>query len=461
MNWTEKHAEALQAVFDALNKSGIQWMVLRNYEGLPFYNRAKDIDITVRRKDFKRVAKVIFEILSKEGFAFYTFSRFQYAWCFTFFDISDNIPTSIKIDILEPFVWRGAYIFEFNELYNNKLNLSNFSVPSNSYDGLMLLVKPLMTGGFIKEKYLDDILTSFNSEPDLFCSNFENKFGIKLLKKIKPYLENGQLDSIVRYKNQIRLYGWLNAFKRQPLKTIYYAMSHFFVEIKRRSRRAKGSFIAFVGPDGSGKSTISEILRKEICQIMVKDDKDVKIIHFRPTIFPNLKKLFCGRHYDETKENFTNPHRAKPAGLLSSLIRIIYYWLDYVIGYWFYLRRRCVAGQIFIFDRYFYDFIVDPYRSRIDLPKWIRFLFLKLTPKPDIVYFLDCDAKTILERKKELDEDEIIRQLNVYRLLANKYINFYPVDSEKKENEILKDIIREYIKRISSPVSLIKTKLSL
>ncbi len=452
MNWTDKHAKALQVVFDALNSSGIQWMVLRNYDGLPFYNRAKDIDITVQEKDFKKTYKIITHILSKEAFEFKIFTKFQYAWCSTFFNISEKTPISIKIDIVEPFVWRGAYIFEFNELYKSKVSVNNYFVPSNSYDGLMLLVKPLMTGGFIKGKYSRDILTAINENPESFCSIFSAKFGCKLLNKVKPYLEKGQLDNIVKYKNQMRIYGWLNTLKRNPLKTIYSTIEHFLIEINRRSKRPIGSFVAVLGPDGSGKSTIAELLRKEICRIMLKDNENVNIVHFRPSIFPNLKKLFYGKKYDEATENFTNPHRAKPVGFLSSLLRLSYYWLDYIIGYWFHLRKKCVAGEIFIFDRYFYDFIVDPHRSRINLPDWIRFLFLKMTPKPDIVFFLDCNAKTILGRKKELAEEEIIRQLLVYRGLTIKYKNFFPVNSEKPEDEIVNSIVKEYIKRISRPI---------
>lgn len=452
MNWTEKHATALNAVFEALNKSGIQWLILRNYEGLPFYNRAKDVDITVRRKDFKKASKIISEILSKAGFDFLAFTKFQYVWCYTFFNVIDEIPLSIKIDIVEPFVWRGAYIFEFDELYKNKLNFNNFFVPSNSYNGLMLLVKPLITGGVIKEKYSQDILNSYKENREYFCSIFKEKFGKKLINELKPYLGNGKLSNIVKYKNQMRMHGWLKAFIKRPLKTIYHAVGHFFIEIRRRSKRPTGSFIAVLGPDGTGKSTIAELLRKEICRIMVKDNENVNIVHFRPSIFPNLKKLFYGSKYDETIENFTNPHRAKPAGFMSSFLRLIYYWTDYIIGYWFYLRRRCIAGEIFIFDRYFYDFIVDPYRSRINLPDWIRFLFLKITPKPDIVYFLECDAKTILNRKRELPEKEIIRQLILYRSLATAHMNFFSVNSSKERNEILDDIIREYIKRISRPI---------
>lgn len=452
MTWTEKHAEALQAVFEALNKSGIQWMVLRNYNGLPFCNRAKDIDITVSKNNFKKTYEIIVDALSKAGFDFLIFTRYQNAWCSTFFNIADRTPISIKIDMADPFVWRGAYIFEFEELYKFKLNINNFFVPLNSYDGLMLLVIPLMTGGFIKEKYSQDILNSFNDDPESFCSIFRAKFGDKLLNKVKPYLERGQLANIAEYRKQLRRSGWLNAFKRSPLKTVYSTIEHFLIEIKRRLKRPRGSFIAVLGPDGTGKSTIAKLLRREICRIMLKDDENVTIMHFRPSIFPNLKKLIYGRKYDEAAENFTSPHRAKPVGFLSSLLRLSYYWLDYVIGYWFYLRKKCIAGKIFIFDRYFYDFIVDPHRSRIDLPKWIRSFFLNITPKPDIVIFLDCDAKTILGRKRELAEDEIIRQLSLYRSLSKKYKNFYSINSDTKENEILNSIVREYIRRISRPI---------
>jgi len=433
----------------------MEWMVLRNYEGLPFYNRAKDIDITVHKKNFGRAYKIISEILSKAGFSLKIFTKFQYVWCFTFFNISDRKPLSLKIDIVEPFVWRGADIFEFDELYDSKVQYGNIYVPSKSFDGLMLLIKPLMTGGIIKEKYRKDILNSFNQDPEYFCSILSKKFSDRLMHKVRPHLEKGQLENIIRYKNKMRSYGWFNAFRHNPIKTISSSIEHFIVEIKRRSKRPYGSFIAVLGPDGSGKSTIAEMLRDELCRIMVKDDPDVKIVHFRPSIFPNLKKLISKMmriNYDENKDEFTIPHRAVPAGLLSSFLRLVYYWLDYIIGYWFHIRKKCIAGKIFIFDRYFYDFIVDPLRSRIKLPELIRSLFLKMTPKPDIVYFLNCDAKTILSRKRELPEEEIIRQLNVYKALAMKYKNFYSVNSEKKADEILNDIVIEYIKRNSMPI---------
>jgi thymidylate kinase len=204
--------------------------------------------------------------------------------------------------------------------------------------------------------------------------------------------------------------------------------------------------IAVVGPDGSGKSTFIELLQKALSHTLVKETIDVRILHFRPNIFPNIKKLISGKNYNEKCEAFTSPHRAKPAGFVSSFSRITYYWFDYLCGYWLRIRRHCVAGKVYIFDRYCYDFVVDPYRSRVKLPDWLRSVYLKFTPEPDIVFFLHCDAKTVYARKQELTMAEIERQLQVYRKLSDNSDRFVILDANKAPAELCNDALRHLMK---------------
>ena len=110
-------------------------------------------------------------------------------------------------------------------------------------------------------------------------------------------------------------------------------------------------------------------------------------------MLPNINKLLTGK--SEVISEFNNPHSAKPASMPSSFLRITYYWMDYLLGYWINLRGQIIKGRTIIFDRYFYDFIVDPRRSRLSLPGWIVGLYLTLTPKPDLIFFLDANADQI------------------------------------------------------------------
>jgi thymidylate kinase len=169
-------------------------------------------------------------------------------------------------------------------------------------------------------------------------------------------------------------------------------------------------------------------------------------LHFRPRILPNINQLLTGK--TETVEEFHNPHRAAPANGPSSLLRITYYWTDYLFGYWVRLRRLCARNRTVIFDRYFYDFIVDPRRSRLSLPGWVPRLFLALTPKPDLVFLLDADAELIYARKQELKPKEIDRQLSLYRTLAARDPKrFVRLDARQLPEEIVRDALRALVER--------------
>ena len=443
--WGKDHAVALKEVFETLNSNSINWMVLRNYEGLPQENRSKDIDLLLEKKDFKQVQEVLSETLKMQGFDRLLKETFQYVWCLTFFKTINYRIISIKIDLLDGFVWKGAQLMHFSELYKNKVPYNNFHVPSQIDDGFMLWMKPLLTGGFIKEKYREDILNTIDKHPKEFQQLLIATFGEKKAKKAWMYLEEEELDKTIPMQKELCHAAWLKEFKKNSIMTVFSTIEHYYKEILRRSVRPKGSFVSVAGPDGVGKSTFIELLEKELAECFVKDDHDIHVVHFRPKIIPNLKKLFGGKKYDESKEEFTNPHRAKPVGGLNAFARITYYWLDYVLGYWLNTRRKCANGKIYIFDRYFYDFIIDPFRSRINLPEWVRLMYWKATPKTDLIFFLECDAETIYKRKQELTQEEIERQLKRYRALADSSSRFVILNACETPEQVCQQAVQSIV----------------
>ena len=201
--------------------------------------------------------------------------------------------------------------------------------------------------------------------------------------------------------------------------------------------------ISVHAPDGTGKTTFIEHFGNELgfYYVCAADDL-LDTYHFRPNILPNLGAAGEKIGVMKQDKDFTVPHRAKSVGLISSFVRMTYYWLDYVIGVPLILRKNAQFNKITIFDRYIYDFISDPERARIKLPFRLRMMFAKLIKKPNVVFILEADAETIHRRKQELTIDEINHQLKSLHRLAVSGKYFYILDATKTPEEIAMDAIK-------------------
>ena len=116
------------------------------------------------------------------------------------------------------------------------------------------------------------------------------------------------------------------------------------------------------------------------------------------------------------------------------------------------IRQDVHYDRHVLFDRYSYDFIVDPRRSRLNLPKWIRRFFVFLTPSPKIVYFLDASADIIYSRKQELSKETIQELLDGYRELAKNKKRFKVVDAEQAPEKIAEDAVKIFLEKFTSEV---------
>lgn len=167
--------------------------------------------------------------------------------------------------------------------------------------------------------------------------------------------------------------------------------------------------IAFLGTDGSGKTTIMQAvlpsLEKRIGRRFI-------IHHLKPDLLPPLGRLRGIKH--DTGWVCTNPHGSKPSGFIGSCFRLIYLMLDYVLGYWFKVRSNIRSSDVagWIFDRYAYDMLIDPHRFRLKLPQWVVRMALAIIPNPDVVLCLGGDAEKIHARKPETSLEEVQRQVS-------------------------------------------------
>ena len=451
MTWTPNQAKALAAVFDTLNQAGIPWLVLRNYQGLPDDNRSKDVDIAVHPRQFGRAERAIDARLRAMGYRRKQLCIMQWGRLISYYADLDGVPTSIKIDLMDGFSWRVAAIFGFEKLAPDMRDLGAIFAPGVVDDAVMLWVKPLMTGGFTKAAYVDRIREVFASHPDEFRRVLHRLFSANLAERAWSHLQAGDFDALLPMKRKLSWNAWWREIRSRPFASVWAASKYVLFELLRRSQRPPASFLAVLGPDGVGKTTFIEALRAGLAELQAKDLDDIIVQHFRPRVFPNIQALL--RRGDGPVDGQTSvPHEAPPAGTLSSLVRITYYWLDYIWGYWARMRRQSVAGRTVVYDRYIYDFQVDPKRSRFGLPQWVIKRFVALAPKPDMVIFLDAEPEVIFARKQELQPPEIERQLLEYRALcAAQPDKFLRLDASLPPEENVKIALLAIIDRLYKP----------
>lgn len=446
MTWNAVKGNALNAVFRALTKSGIPWLVLRNHEGLPWHNASKDIDLGIELSQLREAEAVVIRAMAAHGFDRKETIVFQCARCTTYLGVIEGNTFSLKIDLVNGFSWRGAALLDTERLLSRAIPKGDFLIPAPTDDATIMWLKPMMMGGFVKQAYTAGIAERVSADPAGFRSNLARLFRRDLANTVWRHLEQGNYEATLPYRKQLSWNSWLREVFARPSHSLRNAFFHTVDELRRRMRRPRASFLAVVGPDGVGKSTFIEHLASGLAELQVKDPDAILVQHFRPHILPNLNELLTGK--PEVISEFNNPHSAEPASFPSSLVRVTYYWIDYVFGYWLKLRSRLLRGRTIIFDRYFYDIIVDPRRSRLSLPGWISRLYLAVTPKPDFVFFLDADADVIYARKQELPPEEIARQLQAYRdLVSQDPTRFVRLDARQQPEAVMRDAMRALVER--------------
>ena len=190
-----------------------------------------------------------------------------------------------------------------------------------------------------------------------------------------------------------------------------------------------GAYLLVAGPDGTGKSTLARRLAE------LGGFHAVRTMHWRPGVLPRLGCL-AGRDAPDS----TRPHDQPPYGPLVSWMRLVYYWLDQVAGFWLGISPGLRRGELMVMERGYWDMLVDPLRYRLACPSWIVRLLGLLVPRPDLTVILGGDAEVVAARKRELPASEVARQLASWRALARRH-RWLLLDGSLTEQEVFDRVV--------------------
>ena len=188
--------------------------------------------------------------------------------------------------------------------------------------------------------------------------------------------------------------------RRHPLRAARRAVvgrSLRALEKPLQARARRGAAVAVVGPDGAGKSTLSEGIAR----------------HF---YFPT-RIIYLGMWQNES-----------PATFIVSIGRIarrpLRVWSGYLSG-----TRERLLGRLVLFDRYTYDALIPPRPPLVWLKVPYFRLLARLCPPPDMVLLLDAPGNVMFERKGEFDSRHLDNERRQFLQLRSRLRNVHVLDA--------------------------------
>ncbi|MEM4214356.1 MAG: phosphotransferase [Candidatus Methanomethylicaceae archaeon] len=389
-----------------------------------------DLDIVVVSKDLPRLEKMLTEATSAWLVQLLQHERTCYYFVLAVPD-GDKV-RFLPVDAATDYRRDGRIWFTAEELLEGRRKWNSFWVAAPKVEFKYLLVKKILKQGLpqhaqVRLQELADSLGPL-ADRDVQCL-LGQRWGKRVIKWIR---DGNWLELEADLPRLKKVLKW-ERLKREPLNALRYWLPEF-ARLWRRWQHPTGLFVAVLGPDGAGKSTLIESLSKEVAGAFRRKAQ----FHLAPAL---LRRQGDGGPV-------TDPHGKPPRSWFASLLKLGYYWLDYTLGYWLKIRPLLVRSALVLFDRYYDDLLIDPKRYRYGGPMWAARLLSWLTPRPDLFLVLNVPREQLMMRKQEVSPEELERQVRAYREFAANTPNAFLLDGSTPIEKVVaqaRDAILEYL----------------
>ncbi len=391
----------LRALFRSFDEYDVRYCVLHSYEGLP-ERLPSDLDLAIHPGDVPKLPG-IFRTLAQEGYQ--PIQHLNYAvgaGYFVFAWFEGLVLKSVAVDVICEHRRGGLILASGEVLVSGRRRHGDFWIPDPVIEFSYLLAKKALKKSMrpCQEHRLKALIEELGARRAEQIAG--ELFGERSAKQI---VENCARESFQSLLPGLGRELWWRRVSRNPIGAIRSGLGDFG-RVARRWRQPTGLFLAVLGPDGAGKSTLIEGLLPQMQGAFRRCAR----FHWRPQLLWRRK----------TAGPVTHPHGRPPHGPWRSVARLWAHMLDFWAGYWLVVRPLLARSGLVVFDRYYEDLLADPGRYRYGGPLWLGRALCRFIPRPDLVLVLDAGREIIQSRKQEVSLEELERQRQAYLRLPTE-----------------------------------------
>jgi len=411
----------LVRVFEVLDRAGIRYCVLHGYQGFP-HKLGSDVDIIIE-PSFP--ATELYDLLHRNSLHIGA----EMVICRGYYIVlagkhSDGSHFLLTLDFSPNCELEGVPLYDGKEVLANRQRHTTFWIPSVGVEFGYYLAKSVVKGT------LDDARTALLSGlyqlDAAACIEQVTRFwSPSNAHVIVAAARSGDWRVVLQKRGALRKELRAQAIRRRPGQFIANKF-HAFVRRFESARRPNGLNIAFLGPDGAGKSSVIDAVGPRLLGAFAR----TACSGFAPPLRRLLRR--GARRTDQ-------PHALPSRSVLTSLLRAGYWLVYYTAGH-LPLRWAVARSTLVLNDRHFVDILVDTKRYRYGAPAGVLQLIWYVIPKPDMVILLDAPPEVLQSRKQEVPFDETVRQRNAYLALTQRLPNGYVVDAAQPRERVATDV---------------------
>jgi hypothetical protein len=405
--------EFLSRLFAFLDERSISYCVLRNWERLPD-TVGNDVDVWIdgaRKREFEQgVLAIARELdwrlvqrwfwLGYHGDGLFTFAQPERGGC-------------LVLDAFEYLTWKGLRYLDETALPRlTQRHEKGFAILRPGAEAASNVARELLFEQGLRERYRASVARQAQADPGSFLAVTVPVMGDELARRLLELSSTERWDELAALRHPLRRELARRAFGRNPLRAAALCVRHYYFRARHRLRPPGGFFMVLLGPDGVGKTTTANALLQSL--VVRRLFEPGSYLYRRFPLFPELKvflppalrRRVSLSMAEETAADLSE-EGAPPISALRSMVYLSYYGLEYFLGR-LWLWRRCTLGnRIVVFDRYWYEFLLQARYDRA--PRWVVRLVERMAAQPDALIFLEIAPEVAYERKREKPLAEIRR----------------------------------------------------